>query len=415
MPGRHEQHGWAAGRLRLVLRVGLTGGIGAGKSTVARRLAEHGAVVVDSDQLAREVVEPGSQGLTEIVDTFGAGVLQPDGSLDRAGLAGLVFGDAEARSRLNAIVHPLVGARAAELVAAAPPEAVLVHDIPLLVENGLGPGFHLVVVVDAPVPVRIERLVARGMSGTDAEARIAAQATHEQRLAAADVWLDNGGWPEEVQAATDALWAERLVPFEANVRLNRGLRSRPLLVDADPTWPRQAERLAARLAFAAGERALAIDHIGSTSVPGLPAKDVIDLQVSVRSLDDADAIRDALAAAGFPWLPDLTHDAPKPPNLDPAVWAKRVHSSADPGRPANVHVRVAGSPGWRSVLLLRDWLRADPAALTEYHAVKCESANAHAGAERIDGYAEAKAPWFDRAMPRAQRWAEDTGWAPPAR
>ena len=403
------------GRLRLVLHVGLTGGIGAGKSTVARRLAEHGAIVIDSDVLAREVVEPGTRGLGQIVETFGEGVVQPDGSLDRAALAGLVFGDDAARGRLNAIVHPLVRARAAELVAAAPPEAVLVHDIPLLVENGLGAGFHLVIVVNAPVEVRVERLVERGLTEGDARARIAAQATDEQRRAAADVWLDNGGWPEEVQAAVDALWAERLVPFEANVRLGRGLRSRPQLVDYDPTWPRQAARLAARLAQAAGERALAVDHIGSTSVPGLPAKDVIDLQVSVRTLDDADAIREALAGAGFPWLPDLTHDDPKPPGSDPTAWAKRVHSSADPGRPANVHVRAAGSPGWRSVLLLRDWLRADHAAVAEYLAVKRESARVHAGAERIEGYLRAKAPWFDSAMQRAERWAAATGWAPPAR
>lgn len=397
-----------------MLRVGLTGGIGSGKSTVAGRLAEHGAIVIDSDVLAREVVEPGSPGFTGVVEAFGDRVVGPDGSLDRGALAKLVFGDAEARSRLNAIVHPLVGARAAELVAAAPPEAVLVHDIPLLVENGLGPGFHLVIVVDTPVDVRVERLVERGLTEDDARARIAAQATDEQRRAAADVWLDNSGWPEEVQAAVDALWAERLVPFEANIRLHRGLRSRPLLVEYDPTWPRQAERLAARLALAAGERALAIDHIGSTSVPGLAAKDVIDLQVSVRSLADADAVRDALAAAGFPWLPDFTSDDPKPPNLDPGAWTKRVHSSADPGRLANVHLRAAGSPGWRSALLFRDWLRADAAAVTEYLAAKRESAHAHAGAERIDGYVRAKAPWFDLAIPRAERWAAGTGWAPPA-
>lgn len=402
------------GRLRSVLRVGLTGGIGAGKSTVAARLAEHGAVVVDADRLSREVVEPGTDGLAAIVDEFGEGVLRPDGSLDRSAVARLVFTDAAALATLNAIVHPLVGARSAEIVAAAAPEAVLVHDIPLLVENGLGAGFHLVVVVDAPVDVRVERLVGRGLAEDDARARIAAQASHAQRLAAADVWLDNGGWPEQVQAAVDELWAERLVPFEANVRLHRGLRSRPVLVEPDPTWPMQAARLAARIRLAAGGRALAVDHVGSTSVPGLPAKDVIDLQVPVRSLDDADAIRSPLAAAGFPWLPDLTGDDPKPSNPDPAAWVKRVHSSADPGRQANVHVRVAGSPGWRSVLLFRDWLRADPAALAEYLSVKRESAAAHEGAERVDGYAAAKAPWFDLVEERAQRWARETGWSPPA-
>jgi dephospho-CoA kinase len=401
------------GRLRVVLRVGLTGGIGGGKSTVAGRLAEHGAVIVDSDQLAREVVAPGSAGLAAVVEDFGAGILAPDGSLDRPALAKLVFNDDAARARLNAIVHPLVRARSAELVAAAPPEAVLVHDIPLLVENGLAPGFHLVIVVDAPVELRIQRLVGRGMPEDDARARIGAQASEEQRLAAADVLLDNSGWPDEVQAATDALWAERLVPFEANVRLHRGLRSQPLLVEPDPTWPRQAARLAARLSFAAGERLLRVDHVGSTAVPGLPAKDVIDLQLSVRSLADADAIRDALADAGFPWLPDLTFDDPKPSNPDPKVWEKRVHSSADPGRLANVHVRVAGSPGWRSTLLFRDWLCADEDAKAEYLAIKRASEQSHAGAQNSTGYTAAKVPWFYDAVVRAERWAETTQWTPP--
>jgi len=403
----------AAGRLSVVLHVGLTGGIGAGKSTVATRLAEHGAVVVDSDQLAREVVGPGTAGLAAVVEAFGAGILTPDGSLDRPGLAKLVFNDDDARARLNAIVHPLVRARAVELVAAARPEAVLVHDIPLLVENGLAPGFHLVIVVDAPAELRIRRLAERGMAEDDARARIGAQASEQQRRAAADVWLDNSGWPDEVNAATDALWAERLVPFEANVRLHRGLRSQPRLVEPDLTWPRQADRLAARLSLAAGERLLRADHVGSTAVPGLPAKDVIDLQLSVRSLADADALRESLADAGFPWLPDLTSDDPKPSNPDPRAWEKRVHSSADPGRLANVHVRVAGSPGWRSTLLFRDWLRADEDAKAEYLAVKRASEQAHAGAPNSTGYTEAKVPWFHDAMVRAQRWADTTRWAPP--
>ena len=393
-----------------MLRVGLTGGVGSGKSTVAGRLAEHGAVIIDSDRLAREVVAPGTEGLAAVVDAFGRGVLQPDGSLDRAAMAGLVFNDQAARARLNAIVHPLVGARAAELVAEAAPEAVVVQDIPLLVENGLAPGFHLVIVVDAPVEVRVERLVGRGMTAADARARIAAQATARQRRAAADVWLDNSGWPEEVQAAADELWAERLVPFEANLRLGRGLRSRPVLVEPDPTWPQQAARLAARIGVAVGDRASRIDHIGSTSVPGLAAKDVIDLQVTVASLAEADGIRDALTAAGFPWLPGLTSDDPQPSHPDPALWVKRVHSSADPGRLANVHVRVAGSLGWRSVLLFRDWLRADPAALADYLAVKRASAKTHDGAETVDGYAMDKAPWFHEAIPRAERWATESGW-----
>jgi dephospho-CoA kinase len=397
-----------------VLRVGLTGGIGAGKSTVARRLVEHGAILVDADQLAREVVAPGTQGLAEVVAAFGEDVLAEDGSLDRPKTAQRVFNDDEARARLNAIVHPRVAARTAELVSEAPAEAVLVHDIPLLVENGLGPNFHLVLVVHAPAEVRVQRLVERGMPKDDARARIAAQASDEQRRAAADVWLDNSGWPEEVQAAVDALWAGRLVAFEANIRLHRAPASRPVLVEPDPSWPDQAVRLIRRIELAAGRQAVRVDHIGSTAVPGLPAKDVIDLQVSVRSLADADAIRDSLASAGFPCRPEFTQDTPKPPDLDPERWRKRLHCSADPGRLANVHLREVGSPGWRYALLFRDWLRDDDAARTEHLDVKRKAATAHAGEETSARYAVTKEPWFDHALPRAERWAGRTGWMPPS-
>jgi dephospho-CoA kinase len=397
------------GRLAAVLRVGLTGGIGAGKSTVAARLAEHGAVVIDSDVLAREVVAKGTEGLAKVVEAFGEGVLRPDGELDRTALAAVVFNDDEARARLNAIVHPRVRARSAELSAAAAPDAVLVHDIPLLVENGMAPAFHLVLVVDAPVEVRVRRLMARGLAEADARARIAAQASDEQRRAAADVWLDNGGWPEEVQAAVDALWAERLVPFEANVRLHRPERWQPLLVDPDPTWPEQARRLSARISLASG--GWRVDHIGSTAVPGLPAKDVLDLQLAVPSMADADAIDGALAGAGFPRVDGVDADNPKPSEPDPARWRKRFHQSADPGRLVNLHVRVQGSPGWRYALLTRDWLRADAGAREEYLRLKRTVAQAHP--DDRGAYADAKEPWFDEAMTRAEDWATRTGWTPP--
>src|SRR3954470_23041384 len=171
-----------------MLRVGLTGGIGSGKSTVAGRLAEHGAVVIDSDKLAREVVEPGTPGLAELVEAFGDGILAGDGTLDRAELARRAFADDASRARLNGITHPKIGARTAELMAAAPEDAVVVHDVPLLVENGLGPNYHLVIVVDAPGQTRVHRLVeARGMSEVDVRARIEAQAGEDARRAAADV------------------------------------------------------------------------------------------------------------------------------------------------------------------------------------------------------------------------------------
>jgi dephospho-CoA kinase len=192
-----------------MLRIGLTGGIGAGKSAVAHRLAEHGAIVVDSDRIAREVVEPGTPGLAAVVAEFGAEVLRADGSLDRDRLGALVFGDDAARSRLNAIVHPLVGRRAAELAAAAPEGAVLVHDIPLLVENNLAAGFDLVLVVEAPVELRVARLVRdRGMTEEAARARIAAQASDAERRAVADVLLHNDGTLAELHEQVDKVWTE---------------------------------------------------------------------------------------------------------------------------------------------------------------------------------------------------------------
>lgn len=399
-----------------MLRVGLTGGIGSGKSTVAGRLAEHGAVLIDSDVLAREVVEPGTPGLAEIVTAFGAEVLARDGSLDRAALAAKVFTDQNARATLNAIVHPRVGARTAELMAAAAPDAIVVHDVPLLVENGLGPNYHLVIIVDTPIETRVRRLVReRGMSEEDVRSRIASQAGDEARRAAADVWLDNGGSRDELLAAVDALWADRLVRYEANVRLNRrATYGPPRLHDPDPTWPAQAERLAARIRRAAGETALRVDHVGSTAIPDLPAKDVIDLQLTVSTLDAADALVDPLTAAGFVFRPDIDHDQPHAAYPDPAQWAKRYYNSADPGRVVNLHVRAAGSAGWRFAFQFRDWLRADPAIRAEYLAVKQDLAAQHATDESTLGYADAKEPWFDGAFPRMEEWAAATNWRPPS-
>lgn len=197
-----------------MFRVGLTGGIAAGKSVALDRFAELGACVIDADVLAREAVAPGTVGLEEVVGAFGGGVLAPDGSLDRARLGTIVFGDDEARRRLNGIVHPEVRRLSAEreaLVAARDPRAVVVHDIPLLVETGQAESFHLVAVVVAPEDVRLQRLVtSRGMSEDEARARIAAQATDAERLAVADVTLDGGGPPEALRAEVDALW-ERVV------------------------------------------------------------------------------------------------------------------------------------------------------------------------------------------------------------
>lgn len=195
------------------VQIGLTGGIGAGKTAVARRLAELGARVVDADALAREVVAAGTPGLAAVVAEFGPGVLRPDGELDRPALGRLVFGDEQALGRLNAIVHPLVRGRAAELVAAAPAGSVVVQDVPLLVETGQADRFDLVLVVEAPAEVRAERLARdRGMSADEARSRMAAQASDAERRAAADVVLVNDGSPDELRARVDQVWRERVEP-----------------------------------------------------------------------------------------------------------------------------------------------------------------------------------------------------------
>ncbi|MBO0920843.1 dephospho-CoA kinase [Cellulomonas sp. zg-ZUI222] len=202
-------------------RIGLTGGIAAGKSVAARRFAERGAVVIDADVLARQAVAPGSTGLDEVVEEFGPGILDAAGDLDRAALGRIVFADAGARARLDALVHPVVRRLAAEQEAAAAaldPGAVVVHDIPLLVETGQAEDFHVVVVVHAPAVLRVERLVRlRGMDRADAQARVAAQARDEARLAVADVVLDGTGSDADLERQVDALW-ERLSVERADER-----------------------------------------------------------------------------------------------------------------------------------------------------------------------------------------------------
>lgn len=195
-----------------MLRIGLTGGIGSGKSTVAGLLAGHGALVVDADRLAREVVAPGSPGLAAVVAEFGDGVLTPDGSLDRPALAAIVFSDPAARARLDAVVHPLVRARAADALAAAPRDAVVVQDVPLLVETGQAASYDLVLVVRTDAEERVRRLVGRGLTEEDARARIASQATDDERAAVADVVLTNDAGPDELAEQVDRFWAERVEP-----------------------------------------------------------------------------------------------------------------------------------------------------------------------------------------------------------
>lgn len=371
-----------------MLRTGLTGGIGAGKSTVARRLVERGAVLVDSDRIAREVLAAGTDGLAAVVEAFGDRVLGPDGELDRPALASVVFGDTTARRTLDGIVHPLVRARSDELVARAPDDVVVVQDVPLLVEGGMAPAFPLVVVVGLDAGQRIARLVsARGMDEADARARIAAQADDAQRRDAADVWLDNSGTEDATRARVDALWDQRLVPFEENLRTGRPpAEGSPRPVDPDPDWAGQARRLAARVAAAAGDRGRAVEHVGGTAVPGLPSRDVLDLQLAVASAADAADVGAALAAAGFPAVPDP---------VSGAAGTVAVHRSADPGRAALVLVRVHDAPAWRHALGFRDRLRADPRARDGYAERKRAAASLYGDDPDPARYRAHTAAWRD--------------------
>jgi len=395
-----------------MLDVGLTGGIGSGKSTVAAALRELGAHVIDDDVVAREVVEPGTPTLARIAERFGPRLVGRDGALDRAGLAAIVFPDPEALADLDRITGPAIAARVQELRAAADVQAISVYDMPLLVERRLWPREHLTVVVGAAAETRVRRLVEqRGLSEADARHRIARQASDVERRAAADVWVDNDGDLAVTHDQVRDVWSERLIPFNANLLAGtRGLRpDMPSIAPPDPTWPVQADRLVARIADALGDRAPRVEHIGSTSVPGLAAKDVIDLQVGVPSLADADDplfVAD-LTQRGFVRLPGLTVDTPLPGEGDHRRWAKRFHGSMDPGRAANVHVREIGSPGWVFALQFRDWLRGNPDERERYASLKRSLAP---GVPSTEEYAEAKEPWFAEAYPRVLDWARNTGW-----
>jgi len=379
-----------------MLRIGLTGGIGAGKSALSSTFAGYGAVIVDGDVISREVVQPGTEGLASLVAAFGDDILLPDGSLNRPALAAKAFGDDEARQRLNAIVHPLVGARRAEIIASVPGDSVVIEDIPLLVESGMAPLFPLVIVVHADVDVRLRRLVdQRGMSEEDARARIAAQADEEQRRAVADVWVDNSGSPEALAEIARDLWTRRILPFANNLAAHRVARPPERLVPHDPAWREQARRITARLATACGGQALRIDHVGPTAVPGLDAEDVIDIQVTVESLAVADDLAGALLTAGYPRIEGDTADATESDarstverydhDGDTTLCGRRIHGSADPGRPTSVHLRVDGWPNQQFALLRVDWLAANPGE------VKLSSGGAYR---------------------RAWAWADETGWRP---
>ena len=382
-----------------MLTVGLTGGVGAGKSTAAAALARAGAAVVDADAVAREVVAPGTPGLAAVADAFGPRVLAPDGSLDRAALGRTVFSDEGARRRLEAITHPLIARRTSALASAAPRDAVLVHDIPLLVELDRGARYHLVVVVDAPQEVRLARLVdGRGLPEEDARARVTAQADDDARRAAADVVLDGSGDAEHLVEQVGALWRTRLVPFEENLRAGRPAErpSAPALVPPDPRWAAAGARLVARVARAAGDRAVSVQHIGSTAVPGLLAKDCVDLQVVTRDAASAVAVARDLGRAGLVAARGEWWDEPA---LSGGRYRKAFVLNADPGRRVSCHVRDAANPEVAEVLAFRDALRADPSAMLAYSLLKRGLARRH---DDVDAYAAAKTPFIREVLTRAR-------------
>jgi len=377
-----------------MLRVGLTGGIGSGKSTVAQRFRELGAVVIDADQLAREVVAVDSAGLAAIRQRFGEAVMAPDGSLDRGALGQIVFADPQALKDLEAITHPLIRARTSTVMESAAPQEIVVHEVPLLAELDMAAAYHLTVVVGADADVRMARLTgARGFTQTDARARIAAQASDRVRRAAADVWLDNNGTVDGLLAQVDALWQTRIVGFNDNLlsgSVSRGPDS-PTLVAYDEWWPLTAARLIRRVVLTLGERAVAVEHIGSTSVPGLVAEDVIDLQVGVRALAEADSagfVR-ALADEGFP-------------RSEESRSQEYLHGSADPGRIVRLYVREIDGPAWYTAILLRDWLRAEADERDAYGALKSRLAQS---SPTTAEYVDAKGQWLEEAFARADVWA----------
>lgn len=302
-----------------MLWIGLTGGIGSGKSTVAGWLADSGARVLDADRLARAVVEPGTPGLEQVVARFGTDVLAPDGALDRAALGRVVFADPAARQDLEGITHPLIARETADWLAGLPDGAVAVHDVPLLVELGYAPRYHLVVVVGADEQVRRERLVhGRGMDEREATSRIRAQADDAARRAVADAWLDNAGDQSALREQVDRLW-RRIQAYGANLAARRPATTADLAVPAPPAWELRARgtRVAARVRHVLGDRA--------GEVSPLPTPEQLAPAwrptVQIRPQGPADArLRADLCAAGFPSL------------------TPERHGSADPGRLADLQL-----------------------------------------------------------------------------
>lgn len=297
-----------------MLHVGLTGGIASGKSTAAAILSELGAVIIDADRIARDVVELGAPGLETVKTAFGQDVLRPDGSLDRQRLARLVFDDPEALATLNGIVHPLVREETRARIAQLPQDVVVVNDVPLIVENDMAAQYHLVVVVGASAQVRLERAMARGLTREEALSRIAAQADDDARRRAADVWVDNEGTEDQLRSVVELLWRARIVPFAEN--LAAGHRAEPgERTGSPPAGPDAAvERIIARIERSGRGLLQEVRGVRRSDDTRL---DVIEMRARTH---ETDLPEDALLAAGFV-------------KVRPGVFA-----SADPGCPAVLEI-----------------------------------------------------------------------------
>lgn len=316
-----------------MLLIGLTGGIGAGKSTVARVLEQAGAAIIDADAIAREVVAPGAPALQELAAAFGPGILTAAGALDRAALAALAFADRESTQRLNAIMHPAIGERTAARVRAHADRELVVHDVPLLVENGMSARYHLALLVDVPAAVRLERLVgARGMDRADAERRIAAQASDADRYRACDVVIDNAGEQAATAAAVERLVTERLLPFSRHLAAGEPAPRRSAAPRGAPEDSRErgwaADRLIARIRHACAEAGVGIDSVERTDGAAAGA---IALTVVPAAGESDEDVAAALTGAGLPPLPAASGQQS----------ARRLHRSADPGRPVDVEISPA--------------------------------------------------------------------------
>lgn len=331
-----------------VIAVAVTGGIGSGKSTVSAILGRRGAVVVDSDRLAREVVALGTPGLAAVLERFGPSVRAADGGLDRPALAAVVFADPAARADLEGITHPLVRARFTAIRDAAPPGAVVVNDIPLLTTLPAAAAFQLVVGVGAPLAARLDRLVRRGLTEGDAKARVAAQLDDAERAALCDLWLDNGGNLTDLERSVGLLWSERLRPFAANVAAGRPApRTGPGSdANARPS-PALVALVAARISAAAEGRPAV--EAGALAVTGPPAADgrsaaaALQLQLTVEHAARAAALIAPLGAAGFPAVERARPTPPRglEPSADAGTGRRWLHANADPGQVVDLVVRLS--------------------------------------------------------------------------